>query len=195
MRERGEAKKKKLSQYISRDYSLRVYRHEQIRSIRPRDEHGNSNDTIFLRLRPRGPLFTRLYETFAYDESRTITIQSPSLGFVCILSSPRCFSLYIRPWPSNWIRRLAILLPLAFLIWILFYSSNLYSSFSPFFFRTRITRIFVRCVTRLAIGVRCIASIIVLHVFAIAKSITCHKCVVAAHFEALCETCLIMVNV
>lgn len=64
-----------------------------------------------------------------------------------------------------------------------------------FFFRTRITRIFVRCVTRLAIGVRCIASIIVLHVFAIAKSITCHKCVVAAHFEALCETCLIMVNV
>lgn len=133
MREKRGGKKKKLSQYISRDYSLRVYRHEQIRSIRPRDEHGNSNDTIFLRLRPRGPLFTRLYETFAYDESRTITIQSPSLGFVCILSSPRCFSLYIRPWPSSWIRRLAILLPLAFLIWILFYYSNLYSSFSPFF--------------------------------------------------------------
>lgn len=30
-------------------------------------------------------------------------------------------------------------------------------------------------------------SIIVLHVFAIAKPITCHKCAVAAHFEQRCE--------
>lgn len=70
------------------------------------DEHGNSNDTIFLRETNRGPLFTRLYETFAYDESAAITIQSPPLGFVCILSSPRCFFLYIRPWSSTCVRRL-----------------------------------------------------------------------------------------
>lgn len=39
------------------------------------------------------------------------------------------------------------------------------------------------------------ASIIVLHVFAIAKSITCHKCAVAAHFEEWCEASYTLIMV
>lgn len=84
-RAHGKKKKEKkiLSQYISHDYS-RVYLMEiGITYLYPYDDDGNSNDSIFLPRRQGAHGYTHR-TTFAYDESKTITIQSLcSVSFAC----------------------------------------------------------------------------------------------------------------
>lgn len=84
-RTNGKKKREKeiLSQYISHDYS-RVYSMEiGITYLYPYDDDGNSNDSIFLPRRQGARGYTHR-TTFAYDESKTITIQSLcSASFAC----------------------------------------------------------------------------------------------------------------
>lgn len=95
--ERGrKEEKKRLSRYISRDYF--TWRLSCTDTRYPASAMSKAIQTI---PSPPSPSslhhrrFSRsLYETFAYDESGTITIQSPSPGFVCILSSPPCLSRF-----------------------------------------------------------------------------------------------------
>jgi len=81
-------KKESLSQYISHDYS-RVYSMEiGITYLYPYDDDGNSNDSIFLSRRQErgghGSMLADTRRTFAYDESKTITIQSLcAVSFAC----------------------------------------------------------------------------------------------------------------
>jgi len=83
-----KGKKESLSQYISHDYS-RVYSMEiDITYLYPYDDGGNSNDSIFLSRRQErgdhGSTLANTRGTFAYDESKTITIQSLcAASFAC----------------------------------------------------------------------------------------------------------------
>lgn len=107
-------------------------------------------------------------------------------------------SLYIRPWPSTRITYIYVYIHtyIHFVILFLYFS---FSSSSFFFFSLIIIiRIFMRLrdVCQSPDDVCSpTASIIVLHVFAIAKSITCHKCAVAAHFEEWCEASYTLIMV
>lgn len=196
--ERGrKEEKKRLSRYISRDYF--TWRLSCTDTRYPASAMSKAIQTI---PSPPSPSslhhrrFSRsLYETFAYDESGTITIQSPSPGFVCILSSPPCLSrftyghghrLELRIYVYTYIRCLVILL-------LLFSSFHFFS----FIFRFPLFLFLLIIIIIVIIFISmcqspddvCLSteSIIVLHVFAIAKPITCHKCAVAAHFEQRCE--------
>lgn len=109
-------------------------------------------------------------------------------------------SLYIRPWPSTRIMYIYIhhsfapLLSFSFIL-VLYFS---FSS-SSFFFFSLLSLFVFSCVCDVCQSPDDVfsstASIIVLHVFAIAKSITCHKCAVAAHFEEWCEASYTLIMV
>lgn len=110
-------------------------------------------------------------------------------------------SLYIRPWPST--RITYIYIHIYIILLLLFFH---FLSFLSFIFRFPLP-LFFSLLSLFVFSCVCdvcqspddvfssTASIIVLHVFAIAKSITCHKCAVAAHFEEWCEASYTLIMV
>lgn len=90
----GAEKKSSLSQYISRDYSLRVSPRIDTGYL-PGRAMSTAIQMIQSFSRPAttatGPLFIPIYETFAYDESETITIQSLWLASFASYHLPRVF--------------------------------------------------------------------------------------------------------
>lgn len=107
-------------------------------------------------------------------------------------------SLYIRPWPST---RITYIYTSFFCSssFIFFHSCPLFFVFLFLFFFSLLSLFVFSCVCDVCQSPDDVfsstASIIVLHVFAIAKSITCHKCAVAAHFEEWCEASYTLIMV
>lgn len=163
-----------------------------------RDEQGNSNDTISSSslFSSPPPLFTQFIRNFCIwrigDYYHSISFARLRLHPI-ISSMP--ISLYIRPWPSTritYIRIYVYTLPRHSFapLFISFHFFSFIFRFPLFLFLLIIIIIVIIFISMCqSPDDVCLSteSIIVLHVFAIAKPITCHKCAVAAHFEQRCE--------
>lgn len=201
VRRRGRKKKKSLSRYIFRAIiSLRVY---HIRAV-----SGSAMSTAIRTI----PSFSRLFATAAFHSFiRNFCIWRigdyyHSISFarlrLHLIISSMCLSRFTYGHGHRLELRIYIYIYTSFFCsssFIFFHSCPLFFVFLFLFFFSLLSLFVFSCVCDVCQSPDDVfsstASIIVLHVFAIAKSITCHKCAVAAHFEEWCEASYTLIMV
>lgn len=198
VRRRGRKKKKSLSRYIFRAIiSLRVY---HIRAV-----SGSAMSTAIRTI----PSFSRLFATAAFHSFiRNFCIWRigdyyHSISFARLRLHLIISSMCLSRFTYGHGHRLELRIYIYIILLLLFFH---FLSFLSFIFRFPLP-LFFSLLSLFVFSCVCdvcqspddvfssTASIIVLHVFAIAKSITCHKCAVAAHFEEWCEASYTLIMV
>lgn len=198
VRRRGRKKKKSLSRYIFRAIiSLRVY---HIRAV-----SGSAMSTAIRTI----PSFSRLFATAAFHSFiRNFCIWRigdyyHSISFARLRLHLIISSMCLSRFTYGHGHRLELCIYIYIILLLLFFH---FLSFLSFIFRFPLP-LFFSLLSLFVFSCVCdvcqspddvfssTASIIVLHVFAIAKSITCHKCAVAAHFEEWCEASYTLIMV